>query len=77
MDKIYYGIIGIFLGVYIGANIPKPIEHKPTPTVNQLPPYTHLTIWGADTITGKDWMSCIQFGDTCKPTITEGWGEIL
>ena len=81
MDKAYYGIIGMwltgFIGIYIGANIPKKIEHKPTPSVNQLPPYTNMIIWATDSINGQNWMTCIKSGDTCKPSIIEGWGEIL
>lgn len=50
---------------------------KPTQSILKLPPYTNLTIWGYDSITGKDWMTCIQYGDTIKPLIIEGWSEIL
>lgn len=63
--------------VYFGKPKKKDKVRKPTPSIQKLPPYTNLTIWGYDSITGKDWMTCIVAGDTTKPLIIEGWGEIL
>lgn len=82
MDKIYYCLIAFItglIGIYIGStlNEPKPEPRQPVQSVNKLPPYTNLTIWGYDSASGKDWMTCIVAGDTTKPLIIEGWGEIL
>lgn len=74
--SVFFLITGVGAPILISLLKGEKEYREPTPSIMKLPPYTNLTIWGYDSVSGKDWMTCIVAGDTTKPLIIEGWGEL-